>query len=135
MLTGHCACGAVRFALTGPLRQVVNCHCFRCRQWTGHFMAATNTAAGDLAFASGEGLVNWWRPAEEPSVAYGSCSVCGSGLFWKADDKPDTVSVTAGSLDGPTGLHTAGAIYTEEAADYHRLDDAIPVKPKTSPYG
>ena len=37
--TGGCLCGAVRYAVTGALRDVVGCHCSQCRRTTGHFLA------------------------------------------------------------------------------------------------
>ena len=42
---GRCMCGAVDFTVEGALRPVVNCHCHRCRRWSGHYWAATNTTA------------------------------------------------------------------------------------------
>jgi hypothetical protein len=33
MTTGGCLCGAVRFEVLGPLRDVVLCHCGECRRW------------------------------------------------------------------------------------------------------
>ncbi len=116
----------MRFSLNGPLRPVLNCHCVRCRRFTGHFMAGTSTDLGDLVFDSGEELLNWWIPAEEPTVGYGSCSVCGSSLFWRADDKPGRLSIAGGCLEEPTGLRTILSIYTSEAGDYYRIDDSLP---------
>ena len=86
-VTGRCACGAVQFTLSGPLRPVINCHCYRCRRWTGHFMAATNTAVDDLSFDQGSDSVRWWTPDEEPTVAYGFCAGCGGSLFWRSDSE------------------------------------------------
>ena len=37
----------------------------------------------------------------------------------------DTLSIAAGTLDQPTGLRTVLAMYADEAADYHRLDDTL----------
>ena len=37
----------------------------------------------------------------------------------------ETLTIAAGTLDQPTGLRTVLAIYADEAADYHRLDDAL----------
>lgn len=45
---GRCDCGAVLYEMTGPLRDVFNCHCFRCRRFTGHHMAATAVPADRL---------------------------------------------------------------------------------------
>ena len=48
MPTGSCLCAAVRYRVDGPLREVVNCHCERCRRVSGVFLAATAAARADL---------------------------------------------------------------------------------------
>ena len=40
-ITGGCLCGGVRYAVTGPLRDIIACHCEQCRRSSGHFVAAT----------------------------------------------------------------------------------------------
>ena len=40
-ITGGCLCGGVRYTVTGPLRDIVACHCEQCRRSSGHFVAAT----------------------------------------------------------------------------------------------
>ncbi|MBT6202849.1 MAG: hypothetical protein P8Q36_00365 [Alphaproteobacteria bacterium] len=30
--TGGCMCGGVRYSVTGPLREVIACHCRECQQ-------------------------------------------------------------------------------------------------------
>ncbi len=134
-VTGGCACGAVRFTLNGPLRPVINCHCSRCRRWTGHFMAGTNTHRDDLSFNRGVDSVKWWTPDEEPAVAYGFCAHCGGSLFWRSSSKPGRYSIAAGALDPPTGLDTVHALFTAEASDYHRLDPDLPHHPHDSDGG
>ncbi|MCY4068311.1 MAG: GFA family protein [Acidimicrobiaceae bacterium] len=125
---GRCLCGGVSYEVRGPLRPVLNCHCRRCRRWTGHFMAATNCRQTDLRLLSDESL-SWHHPTDDPNVAYGFCSDCGGSLFWKVregpDDQADHVSICAGTLDLPTGLTTQGALFTPEAADYHTLDPNV----------
>ncbi len=119
--TGGCACGAVRYETRGPLRDVVNCHCERCRRVTGHFMAATASADGDLV-VTGEGALQWWEAAA--GVRYGFCRFCGSTLFWRADGA-DRTSIAAGTIDPPTALTTTSAWYVADASDYHRLDHTL----------
>ena len=111
--TGRCMCGAVTYRVTGPLRDVFNCHCDRCRRWTGHFMASTQAALDDVAIS---GEVSWF---EVPGAAYGFCRTCGSSLFWRSDERPQSISITAGSLDQPTGLRTTVAWYVRDHGDYH----------------
>ena len=55
----------------------------------------------------------------------GFCRECGSSLFWDAPDR-ETISISAGALDPPTGLHTTVQIYTDQASDYYELDPSLP---------
>ena len=121
--TGHCLCGGIRFRITGSLRPVVNCHCERCRRTTGHFMAATACHRDDVVIESDETLA-WYRPEED--VKYGFCTRCGATVFWHTDARPESVSISAGMLDTPTGLHTEFALHTAAASDYYELDESIP---------
>lgn len=122
---GGCACGAVRYEALGPLRDVVDCHCDRCRRVTGHFLAATASADADLVVTT-PATLRWWQAA--PGVSYGFCGECGSTLFWRAEGSGRT-SVAAGTLDPPTGLTTTTAWYVADASDYHRLDHALDEHP------
>lgn len=116
--TGRCECGGVCYSVTGPLRDVYNCHCQRCRRITGHHMAATAARRDQLTLLSEETLT-WYAP--DPTVAYGFCSRCGSTLFWRAESDPESVSIAAGTLDPPTGLRTTKAWWVAAASDYHEL--------------
>ena len=49
---GGCMCAAVRYQVTGPLRDVVGCHCSQCRRMTGHFMAASAARLADFSILS-----------------------------------------------------------------------------------
>jgi ribonuclease VapC len=115
---GRCLCGGVAYTVTGPLRDVVNCHCERCRRTTGHLMAATQAAAADLQLEA-EDTLQWYVPVDAPKVAYGFCKRCGGSLFWRVNGAT-TVSICAGTLDQPTGLSTVGELFAAEAGDYHR---------------
>jgi hypothetical protein len=117
---GQCLCGAVTFTVRGELRDVVNCHCLRCRRWTGHHMAATSTAAADLVVEDRTAALAWFSPV--PEASYGFCRTCGSSLFWRATGSAST-SICAGVLDAPTGLRTTEAWWVAEASDYYQRPD------------
>ncbi|HWT26034.1 MAG TPA: GFA family protein [Solirubrobacteraceae bacterium] len=114
--TGGCLCGAVRYAVHGPLRDVVLCHCSRCRRSHGHVAAYAACARGDLVVEDAEPL-RWY---EADGRARGFCGRCGASLFWRAEGRP-TVSVAAGTLDQPTGLRTVAQIFTRDRGDYYAL--------------
>ena len=63
--TGGCLCGAVRYEVHGPLRDVVLCHCSECRRWTGHVLAATAARSSDLIVVRADGLRWFDSPASD----------------------------------------------------------------------
>jgi hypothetical protein len=119
---GRCLCGAVRYEVDGPLRDVVVCHCGECRRWGGHVSAMTAARSEHLRFVTDIGLR--WIDSPESAVhaRRGFCGECGSSLFWEAPGR-ETISIAAGTLDGATGLRTAGHIWDEQRADWETLDD------------
>jgi hypothetical protein len=126
--TGGCLCGAVRYAVSGPLRDVVICHCSRCLRTHGHAAAYSACVRSDLALVNSEGL-GWY---EADDRARGFCRRCGASLFWRASGR-ETISIAAGTLDQPTGLKTVAQIHTRDHADYYeiagageRFDGALP---------
>ena len=128
-VTGQCICGAVRFEVDGPLRDVLLCHCTECRRWAGHTWAATEAAWTDLDFSEDRGLRWIDSPDSEYDARRGFCSECGSSLFWRVPGG-DRVSLAAGCLDGRTGLRTTEQIWVESAGDYYELDERIPSQPR-----
>ena len=126
MPTGGCLCGAVRYEVRGPLRDVLVCHCTECRKWSGHLFAATAAARDDFALVEQRGL-RWIARAESDTGARrGFCGECGTSLFWDSPDR-DTVSIAAGSLDPPTGLRLMGHVYVSQVGDYYELpEDGVP---------
>ncbi|MGH6907846.1 MAG: GFA family protein, partial [Aestuariivirga sp.] len=60
MKSGSCLCGAVKYEVTGPLRDVLACHCGQCRKQTGNYMTATAAKDTDLRIVEDRGL-KWYR--------------------------------------------------------------------------
>lgn len=123
--TGGCLCGAVRYEVRGPLRQVVACHCEQCRRTSGHFVAATAARHEHFGLVKPDGL-SWYRSSAE--ARRGFCRNCGSSLFWEPDDRRH-ISIMAGTLDRPTGLAMAGHLFAAAADDYYRITDGLPQFP------
>ena len=120
--TGSCLCGAVRYEVRGPLRDVVLCHCGMCRKTHGHVGAYSAASRDALAILESRGL-RWYRSSS--SARRGFCAECGGTLFWEGDGR-DTVSIAAGTLDAPTGLATVVQIYVDDAGDYYPIDPSLP---------
>jgi hypothetical protein len=117
MKTGSCLCGAVQYEVHGPLRPVIACHCVQCRKQTGTYMSATAAKNEYLKLTEERGL-KWFRSSEK--AQRGFCGECGSALFWKEDGRNYT-AITAGSIDGSTGLALEGHIFCASAGDYYEI--------------
>lgn len=119
--TGSCLCGAVRYEVTGTLRDVVLCHCAMCRKTHGHIGAYTATPKDALEIIEARSLK--WYPSSE-QARRGFCGECGGTLFFEPANK-DYVAIAAGTLDRPTGLKTVVQIHVNSAGDYYRIDESI----------
>ena len=118
---GGCLCGAVRYVVRGPKRDVVNCHCSQCRRTHGHFGAYTSVARSQLTLTCDRGL-KWYRSSSR--ARRGFCGECGASLFWDPAGQ-DYIAIAAGTLDPPTGLRTTRHIYVADAGDYYTIDDGL----------
>ena len=119
--TGSCLCGAVRYRVTGTLRDVVQCHCAMCRKTHGHIGAYTATPKGALEVVETRGL-KWYASSE--NARRGFCGECGGTLFFDPLNK-DYVAIAAGTLDPPTGLKTSVQIHVASAGDYYEIDPSV----------
>ncbi|HZO49738.1 MAG TPA: GFA family protein [Gaiellaceae bacterium] len=127
---GGCLCGGVRYAVRGPLRDILVCHCHECRRWAGRAWAATGARASDLEIA---GDVRWFpSPRSDHGAERGICPSCGASLFWRVPGSKWT-SIAAGTLDEPSGLRVAAHIWLEQAAAWERPPDGIPAYPRGYP--
>jgi hypothetical protein len=123
-VTGGCLCGGVRYAVNGPLRRVIACHCGQCRRWSGNYVAATRALTADLSFAAADTLA-WYRSSD--AAERGFCTRCGSSLFWRRTEPgAPWTSIMAGTLDPPTGLALAEHIFVADKADYYDIADGLP---------
>jgi hypothetical protein len=119
-MKGSCLCGAVRFDVDPPLRDVILCHCSQCRKTSGHVWAATSVPHDRFRLTEESGL-RWYISSER--AKRGFCGICGASLFWQPTGE-DRISFAAGALDGPTGLKIGEEICLEDKGDYYPAPEA-----------
>lgn len=128
--TGGCLCGAVRYEVRGPLRDILVCHCHECRRWAGRAVAATAAELSDMEIVGG---VTWRRsPLSEFRAERGNCAQCGSALFWRAESGP-RLAIGAGTLDDPSQLQIAAHIWVEQGAKWEAPAAGVPAYPRGYP--
>ncbi|MDQ0474397.1 GFA family protein [Labrys wisconsinensis] len=121
-LTGSCLCGAVRYTIRGPVRDIWACHCRFCRRLHSHVAAYAACAPEDIAIEDGRKL-RWYRSS--PSIRRGFCGKCGAQMFYAPLDGGH-FSIAAGTLDEPTGLKLTLHLCTAQKGDYYAIADDVP---------
>ena len=96
--SGGCQCGAVRFRVSGALKDSSICHCRMCQKAFGAYYAPLVSTRG--------AMLQWTRgkPKHFRSsnfVSRGFCAECGTPLTYEA---PDGIALSAGSFDNPAAL-------------------------------
>ena len=126
---GGCHCGEVRFRATGPLREILMCHCSDCLKITGTSWGASAVHADDFSWL-GDGRPRWYGSSEW--AERGFCPTCGSQMFYRRRDLP-LISIAPGAFDSSEMLSVSGQIYAEShpswgpvGADLEDLDNTYP---------
>jgi hypothetical protein len=122
--TGGCLCGGVRYRVRGELRGILACHCSQCRRTSGHYAAMTSAPSANIELTAADSLV-WYKSSD--TADRGFCGRCGGNLFWRQRARDD-LSITAGTLDTPTGLAVQEHIFVADKSDYYTIDDGLPMK-------
>ena len=112
-MTGGCLCGAVRFELDPPLRDVLVCHCSLCRR-SGTLAGAYTSVESDRFRLVVDSGLTWYTDVNNRERGF--CRTCGATLFWRSDAA--AISVSAGALDDPAGLRTRAHIFADSAATW-----------------
>ena len=122
-LEGRCACGAVRYGVTGAPLWVAHCHCNDCRRATG---AALATYAGYRSdrFTLTAGTPRVYHSS--PGVARRFCGDCGTPLTYEGARWPDEVHVLICTLDDPARLTPKGHVYVAHQMPWLKLADGLP---------
>ncbi|MZR31009.1 GFA family protein [Sneathiella litorea] len=119
---GGCLCGAVRYEVHGPLRDIISCHCGQCQKSSGHYFAATAASLSNFRLTEERGL-KWYTSSNR--AERGFCIECGSNLFWRRTGGTH-ISILAGTLEGKTGLRTVRHIFVADKKDYYDITDGLP---------
>ena len=129
---GACPCGAVRFSIDGPVRDVLVCHCGACREAAGGPWAASAAYRSDLVIED-EGALTWERAAvSEHDASRGRCRACGTVLFWDAPSR-ETVSFGVATLEDDAGIALAAHIWVPKQEREELLATGLRVEPEGLP--
>jgi hypothetical protein len=134
MHTGGCLCGAIRYAISGPLEPIQFCHCSQCRRASGSAFAANMPVrAADFRVTDGETRLKAF--ASKPGKERIFCADCGSQLFSRNAGFPDYIRLRVGGLDAPAAPPLAFHFHVASKAPWWPINDELPQHPAARPPG
>lgn len=127
LLTGGCACGAVRSECSAQPVMSANCDCRDCRRSTGVTMASIFVIP-KAAFKLTGAEVKYHEVAAErgDKVSRGFCPNCGAPLISLLSGMPEVVAIKAGSLDDTSQFKPTMNIYMVSAPAWAPVSPELP---------
>jgi hypothetical protein len=125
MYTGACLCGAVRFEIHGGIRNIVKCHCSRCRRAQGSAFATNGiVAAKGFVFVSGEDNLTGYQST--PGQVKYFCRTCGSPVLSRSEAHPEQVRVRLGTVESDIVERPMAHIFVSSKANWDEICDELP---------
>jgi len=124
---GGCACGAVRYEISGAPVFQNHCQCRDCQRksGTGHGSYLTVNRDGVKVTGAAKG---WDIVADSGNVKTSFfCPTCGSSLYITFKAMPQFMAVHAASLDDPSRFKPQAVTYGSRAHDWDPLDPKLQV--------
>jgi len=114
MLTGRCACGALRYRAEGePLIQGF-CHCRSCQRTSGAGHVGWLCFPETAVKVDGERKVFTRAGGSGRPASRIACPKCLSVVYGTAEVMPGMINLYAGSLDDPAQFKPSMAIFVSE---------------------
>lgn len=122
-MAGGCLCGSLRYEINGRPRRTTNCHCLHCRRSSGAaFLTWLEFHPSSFRFVSGAPC----RYESRPDVTRQFCGTCGTQLTYQHADEPDTINVTACSLDNVDTVSPEDHVWCSRTVPWVKLADGLP---------
>jgi hypothetical protein len=133
--TGGCACGAIRYEISGEPLAMNDCQCRDCQRksGTGHGSYLTFLRPSAEVKLRGQAAL-WDIVGDSGNVkTRGFCPTCGSPVHLTFAAMPELFTVHAASLDDPDRYKPQMVTYHVRGHAWDHLDPSVPTFDKMPP--
>ena len=124
-LHGSCLCGSVSYEITASLGIAEHCHCAMCRKAHGAAFSTKALAPTEaLIVTSGSELISKYQSSPNREKCF--CARCGSQLFIRRLDQPESTAVTLGTVDGDPHARPERHVFVASKAPWYDIEDTLP---------
>ena len=122
---GSCLCGAIRFTLDMPVKELRACHCRNCQKASGA-AGSVNAVAPSAAFHITQGHPRRYSARADSGRLLHRyfCGDCGSPIYSQRETTPDMLVVRAGLFDDASDMKIVANIWTRSARPWAHIDAA-----------
>ena len=125
--TGGCACGAVRYKVTGKPLSVHACHCTDCQTLSGSaFGLSMVLNREDIDLLQGDTHVNSFAASKHEMLRH-HCGRCGVALWFSSPSYEGIVALKPGTLDDTSSLRPIAHMWYRSAQPWLDVGDKLPV--------
>ena len=126
--SGGCACGSVRYVVTGePVRTGV-CYCKDCQKRTGSAFGMGCFFPKDKVEISQGSTKTYSRTAESGNtVSIQFCPDCGTSVLWTTEALPHAVGVAGGTFDDTDWLEPQLHVWAKSAQKWITMPAGVEV--------
>lgn len=118
-------CGGIRFRIDSELAPVQICHCQQCRRAQGTpFASNVPVSVAAFTLIDGAGLLTAYESSPGKQRLF--CRCCGSPVFSRRDDLPDTLRIRAGLINEPLQNGPLAHFYTDSKCNWWPIADELP---------
>ena len=122
-MEGGCLCGSIRYETKDHPRRTTNCHCLHCRRSSGAaFVTWLEFHPSNVRVLSG----TLCRYESRTHVTRQFCGTCGTQLTYQHANEPDTINVTACSLDNVDTVSPEDHVWCDRMVPWLKLADGLP---------
>ena len=129
-ITGSCLCGAIRFTVEAPVKELRACHCRNCQKASGAG-GSVNAVVPSASFRLTKGTPKRYRSRADSGRILNRyfCADCGSPIYSQRESTPETMVVRAGLFDDAGEMKIAANIWTASARSWSHIDPSTTQHP------
>ncbi len=131
IMSGGCACGAIRYTSVEEPFVSYLCHCTECRKRTGSaFGISVQVPRGGFRLGVGAPRTRIRIADSGNELHVRFCDACGTSICSESPARPHVTVIYAGTLDDPGRIPIQANIWTDSALDWVPIGADVPRHPK-----
>jgi len=125
MYKGSCLCNEIRFEITGKIKNIIYCHCSKCRKAQGSAFA-TNGNLEEEHFKIIIGKENLTKYEHNKGEYKYFCKKCGSPIFSENTKNKGNVRIRLGTIETDIKEKPEAHIFVSSKANWETITDSLP---------